>query len=158
MRSHAPRAARSWDASYNHGVTGSQTIFTGYAANDAINAGGNGVSITTDAHAQPGDFFVPLNTDSSSATHHNNNLHLSGKQASPMSPAMPYIFFCGLLTSQWTISGYDACVGVLKQHVLLVTHSSCRSAHMIEETKNGAIAGPHAILTAIGVSAGACRS
>ncbi|KAF8390083.1 hypothetical protein HHK36_024604 [Tetracentron sinense] len=46
----------------------------------------------------------------------------------------PYIFFLGLLMSQYTISGYDA------------------SAHMTEETKNADTNGPKGIISAIGIS------
>lgn len=36
---------------YNHGVKPGTTIFMGYAANNNINFGGNGISVTTDAFA-----------------------------------------------------------------------------------------------------------
>ncbi|KAL6969896.1 Mitochondrial branched-chain amino acid (BCAA) aminotransferase [Sarracenia purpurea var. burkii] len=45
-----------------------------------------------------------------------------------------YIFFLGLLTSQYTLTGYDA------------------SAHMTEETKSAAKNGPKGIISAIGIS------
>ncbi|KIY96396.1 hypothetical protein MNEG_11564 [Monoraphidium neglectum] len=46
-----------------------------------------------------------------------------------------YIFFLGLLMSQWTITGFDA------------------SAHMSEETTGAALAAPYGILSAVGASA-----
>jgi amino acid permease (GABA permease) len=46
----------------------------------------------------------------------------------------PYVFALGLLVAQYTLTGYDA------------------SAHMTEETKNAAVAGPRGIITSIVVS------
>lgn len=70
----------------------------GHTANNNINGGGNGISATDHSHAFAGAFPEVLVTDSTSATHHTNNLYLSGKQATTLSPANPYIFFarcCG---------------------------------------------------------------
>lgn len=63
-------------------------------------------------------------TDSSTSTHHSNNLgerFLQRNQGTSMSPAFTYVFFCGMLMSQWSFTGYDAC------------------AHMVEETSNAAV-------------------
>ncbi|KAJ3409247.1 hypothetical protein CcCBS67573_g06973 [Chytriomyces confervae] len=49
--------------------------------------------------------------------------------------SIPWVVLVGLLTSQFTFTGYDA------------------SAHMTEETKNAAVAGPAGIVLAIAVSA-----
>ncbi|KAJ3232926.1 hypothetical protein HDU81_002613 [Chytriomyces hyalinus] len=49
--------------------------------------------------------------------------------------SVPWVVLVGLLTSQFTMTGYDA------------------SAHMTEETKNASISGPVGIVMAIGVSA-----
>lgn len=57
----------------------------------------------------------------------------SGSKSTPEKdgPVNAYIWFCGLLMSQWCYTGYDA------------------SAHMSEETKNAAVNGPRGIITTI---------
>jgi len=82
------------------------TIFSGHTANDNINYGGNGISATDHANAYPGAFDVTLNTDSTAATQHKNYLgEANSFQGQPLSTAFPYIFFCGMLMSQWSFTG-----------------------------------------------------
>ena len=70
-----------------------------FVANSAINWGGNGINA--------------------------QSLHMNGKSGNSVNA---YIFFCGLLMSQWCYTGYDA------------------SAHMSEETKDADRAGPFGII------------
>jgi amino acid transporter len=76
-----------------------------YVANKAINWGGNGINAQA--------------------------LHMNGKSGNSVNA---YIFFCGLLMSQWCYTGYDA------------------SAHMSEETKDASTAGPKGIISTIVVT------
>ena len=71
-----------------------------FVANSAINWGGNGINA--------------------------QSLHMNGKSGNSVNA---YIFFCGLLMSQWCYTGYDA------------------SAHMSEETKDADRAGPFGIIS-----------
>ena len=65
-------------------------------ANDNMNFGGNGISATDHDHAGQGAFPESLVTDSTAATYHTNWLHeKTSHEASGLSPANPYIFFCG---------------------------------------------------------------
>lgn len=75
-------------------------------------------------------------TDSTAATQHQNYLgEANSFQGQPLSTAFPYIFFCGMLMSQWSFTGYDA------------------SIHMCEETHNAAVAGPQGLFRALVVNA-----
>ena len=76
-----------------------------FVANSAINWGGNGINA--------------------------QSLHMNGASGNSVNA---YIFFCGLLMSQWCYTGYDA------------------SAHMSEETKDADRAGPFGIISTIVVT------
>ena len=80
-------------------------------------------SVTVDATGVP---VFPINCNGKTpghgntgcivrSTYHQNFLGESSKnQGTPKSVAMPYIFFCGMLMAQWSFTGYDSCVHMVR--------------------------------------------